>query len=61
MEKGSITISAGSNISDEEIEELRTIFKQNEKYQNYTLHIVICGNDDFKNNFKDFIKAGIKS
>ena len=60
MEKGSITISVGNNILDEEIEELRTIFKQNEKYQDYTLNIIICGNNNFTEDLKNFLKAGIK-
>ena len=61
MGNGSITISVGYDITDEEIKELRNIFKQNDKYKNYTLNIIVCGTNDFKNNLKNFLKAGIKS
>ena len=61
MEKGSITISVGSDTTDEEIQELRDLFKQNDEYKNYVLNIIKCGNNNFKEDLKNFIKAGIKS
>lgn len=60
MDKGSITISVGNNITKEELAEIRATFKQNDKYKNYTLNIIVCGNDNFKENLKNFMKAGIK-
>lgn len=61
MENGSITISVGHDTTNEEIKELRDLFKQNEKYKYYTLNIIKCGNNNFKEDLKNFIKAGIKS
>ena len=61
MEKGSITISVGDDTTDEEIQELRDLFKQNDEYKNYVLNIIKCGNNNFKEDLKNFIKAGIKS
>lgn len=61
MENGSITISIGNDATIEEINELRNMFKQNNKYQNYTLNIIVCGKNSFKEDLKNFIKAGIKS
>ena len=59
MDKQSITISVNKDITQKEINEIRKLFKQNEKYKNYTLNIIICGNDNFKQNVENFIKAGI--
>ena len=59
MDKQSITISVNKDITQKEINEIRKFFKQNEKYKNYTLNIIICGNDNFKQNVENFIKAGI--
>ena len=59
MDKQTITISVNKDITKEEINEIRKLFKQNEKYKNYTLNIIICGNDNFKQNVENFIKAGI--
>ena len=61
MDKKIITISVNKDITKEEIDEIRKIFKQNEKHKNCTLNIIVCGNGDFKENLKNFIKAGIKS
>lgn len=61
MDKQTITISVNKDITEEEINEIRKIFKQNDKHKNCTLNIIVCGNDNFKENIKDFIKAGIKS
>ena len=61
MNKQTITISVNKDITEEEINEIRRIFKQNEKHKNCKLNIIICGNDNFKQNIKNFIKAGIKS
>lgn len=61
MDKGSITISVGCDTTDEEIQELRELFKQNDKYKTYLLNIIVCGNNNFKEDLKNFIKAGIKS
>lgn len=61
MEKGSITISVGCDTTNEEIKELRDLFKQSEEYKNYRLNVIKCGNNNFKEDLKNFIKAGIKS
>ena len=61
MKEGSITISVGYDITNEEIKELRDVFKKNNKYKEYTLNIIVCGNNNFKEDLKNFIKAGIKS
>ena len=61
MDKQIVTISVGKNITTEEINEIRKIFKQNEKHKNCILNIIVSGNDDFKENIKNFIKAGINS
>lgn len=59
MDKQTITISVNKDITKEEINEIRRIFKQDKKYKNYTFNIIICGNDNFKQNVENFIKAGI--
>lgn len=61
MDKQIITISVNKDITEEEINDIRKIFKQNDKHKDCTLNIIVCGNSDFKENMKDFIKAGIKS
>ena len=61
MDKQIVTISVNKDITEEEINEIRTIFKQNDKHKNCILNIIVCGNDNFKHNIKNFIKAGIKS
>ena len=61
MDKQIITISIGNNTTEEEINEIREIFKQNEKHKNCTLNIIVCGRDNFKQNIKEFIKDGINS
>lgn len=61
MDKQIVTISVGNSITQKEINEIRKIFSQNEKYKNCTLHIIVCGHDNFKQNIKEFIKAGINS
>lgn len=61
MDKQVITISVNNDTTEEEINEIRQIFRQSDKYKNHTLNIIICGHDNFKQNIKDFIKAGIKS
>lgn len=61
MDKHIVTISVNKDITKEEIDEIRRIFKQNDKHKNYILNIIVCGDDNFQENIKDFIKAGIKS
>ena len=61
MDKQIITISVNKDISTDEINEIRKTFKQNEKYKNCILNIIVCGNNNFKEDLKNFIKAGIKS
>ena len=60
MDKQIVTISVNKDITKEEIDEIRRIFKENESHQNCILNIIVCGKNDFKENLKNFIKAGIK-
>lgn len=57
MKKGSITISVPSTITQEEIKEIRTQFKQSEQYNDYKLNILISGNEDLKENLKNLLKT----
>lgn len=57
MKKGSITISVPSTTTQEEIKEIREQFKQSEQYENYKLNILISGNEDLKENLKNFLKT----
>ena len=56
MDKGTITISVEKNITQEEINEIRKIFKSNEHYKDYKLNIIISGNDDMKVTLGNFLK-----
>lgn len=55
MNKGIITIFVGSDITQEEIKEIRTQFNKECKNK-YILNIVISGKEDFKNDLKNFLK-----
>ena len=57
MKKGIITISVPSTTTQEEIKEIRTQFKQSEQYNDYKLNILISGNEDLKENLKNFLKT----
>ena len=57
MKKGIITISVPSTITQEEIKEIRTLFKQNKPYNDYKLNILISGNEDLQENLKNFLKT----
>lgn len=57
MKKGIITISVPSTITQEEIKEIRMLFKQNKQYNDYKLNILISGNEDLKENLKNFLKT----
>lgn len=61
MDKQTVTISVNKDITQEEINEIRKIFKQNKKHKDCILNIIICGDNNFKENIKNFVKAGIKS
>lgn len=56
MNKGIITISVAKNITQEEINEIREIFKNNEHYKDYKLNIIISGNEDIKATLGNFLK-----
>lgn len=60
MDKGTITISLPNNATEEEIKEIRTQFKEDNKYKHYRLNIIISGPNDFKQNLKDFLKGSLK-
>lgn len=57
MKKGSITISVPSTTTQEEIKEIREQFKKNEAMKDYRLNILISGNEDLKENLKNFLKT----
>lgn len=57
MKKGSITISVPSTTTQEEIKEIREQFKKNEAMNDYRLNILVSGNEDLKENLKNFLKT----
>ena len=57
MKKGIITISVPSTTTQEEIKGIRAQFKQSEQYKDYKLNILISGNEDLKENLKNFLKT----
>ena len=59
-DKGIVTIAVYKDITQEEINEIRRIFKEDNQYEDYKLNIIVSGNDKFKENLKDFIKSGRK-
>ena len=61
MKTGLITISINKDITQEEINEIRRIFNSDEAYKDYKLNIIVSGNENFKENLKDFIKAGFSA
>lgn len=61
MDKGTVTISVDKNITQEEINEIRKIFKNDKQYENYKLNIIVSGNEDIKLSLSDFLKARLNS
>lgn len=61
MDKRIITINIEKNITQDEIKEIRKQFKESEYYKDYTLNIIISGEEDIKDNLKDFLLSKIKS
>lgn len=61
MSKGTITISVEKNITQEEINEIREIFKNDGYYKDYKLNIIISGSGDMKSSLGDFLKARLNS
>ena len=51
MHKGIVTIFVDKNTSQDEIKNIRKEFKNDE----YVLNIIISGNNDFKNDLKNFL------
>lgn len=51
MHKGIISLFVDKNTTKEEIEKIRNGFKNEE----YVLNIVVSGNNDFKNDLKNFL------
>lgn len=54
MNKRTITISAAST---EDAKKIREEFKNSECSKEYKLNILICGNEDIKQNLSDFLSA----
>ena len=61
MNKRIITINIEKNITQDEIKEIRKQFKESEYYKDYTLNIIVSGEEDIKDNLKDFLLSKIKS
>ena len=61
MDKRIITINIEKNITQDEIKEIRKQFKESEYYKDYTLNIIVSGEEDIKDNLKDFLLSKIKS
>lgn len=59
MKKQSITISVPNNITQEEIKEIRQLFKNNLKYKEFRLNIIVSGYHNFQQNLTEFLKARI--
>ena len=51
MHKGIVTIFVDKNTSRDEIKNIRKEFKSDE----YVLNIIVSGNNDFKNDLKNFL------
>lgn len=58
MNKGIITIFVGSDITQEEIKEIRALINK-ECNEKYILNVIISGEENFNNNLKKFIKYSI--
>lgn len=56
--KGIVTITVNKDITQEEINEIRSVFKQDEQYKDYKLNIIVSGSKNFKQTLKEFIIAG---
>lgn len=61
MDKRVITINIEKNITQDEIKEIRKQFKESEYYKDYILNIIVSGEEDIKDNLKDFLLSKIKS
>ncbi len=57
MDKGTITISINKDITQEEINEIRRIFKNDEYYKEYKLNIIVSGNEDITLSLGNFLKS----
>lgn len=55
--KGTITVSVDRNTTIEEIKEIRKKFNNSEQYKDFKLNILISGNEDLKDNLKNFLKT----
>ena len=58
MNKGIITIFVGSDITQEEINEIRAQINK-ECNEKYILNVIISGEENFNNNLKNFIRYSI--
>ena len=56
--KGIVTITVNKDITQEEINEIKNVFKKDEQYKDYRLNIIVSGNKNFKQTLKEFIIAG---
>ena len=54
-EKGIITITVHNDITQEEINEIRRLFKTDENYKDYKLNVIVSGHNNFKNSLKNFV------
>lgn len=61
MKKGTITISVGSDITEDEIREIRKVYKLDPSCKEYRLNVIISGNGSIKENLIDIIKTRVCS
>ena len=57
MDKGIITISINKNVTQEEINQIREMFKNDENYNEYKLNIIVSGNEDITVSLGNFLKS----
>ena len=57
MDKGTITISVNKDITQEEINKIRRVFKNDEHYKEYKLNIIVSSNEDITLSLGNFLKS----
>lgn len=58
--KTSITISVPNNTTQEEIKEIRQLFKESQYSKDHMLNIIVSGHEDHIENLGAFLMAWIK-
>jgi hypothetical protein len=57
MKKESITICVDNKTTQDELKEIRQLCKSDPQYKDHRINIIISGQNDFKQNLYNFIKA----